>query len=72
VIGRAWASSYLKDYGKENTLSEMFKSCFISRFSLTVISFLVDVDLFFSSLGLIDSGLGNMVKIDMEEIDYMM
>jgi hypothetical protein len=31
----------------------MFKSLFISRFALTVISFLVNVDLFFSSLGLI-------------------
>jgi hypothetical protein len=47
-------------------------------FALTVISSLVDVVLFFSGLGLIDStlvyiiGLGNMVKIDMDEIDYMM
>jgi hypothetical protein len=45
---------------------------------LTIISFLVDVDLFFSGLGLIDSRLvylselENMVKIDMDEIDYMM
>jgi hypothetical protein len=44
---------------------------------LTVISFLVDVDLFISGLDLIDSrlvyiiGLGNMVKIDMDDIDYM-
>jgi hypothetical protein len=35
----------------------MFKSWFISIFTLTVISFCVDVDLFFSSLGLIDSRL---------------
>jgi hypothetical protein len=35
----------------------MFKSRFISRFALIVISFLVDVDLFFSGLGLIDSRL---------------
>jgi hypothetical protein len=44
---------------------------------LTVISFLVDVDLFIFGLDLIDSGLvyiiglGNMVKIDMDDIDYM-
>jgi hypothetical protein len=35
----------------------MFKSGFISRFALTVLPFLVDVDLFFSGLGLIDSRL---------------
>jgi hypothetical protein len=29
----------------------------MSRFALTIISFLVDVDLFFSGLGLIDSRL---------------
>ena len=45
---------------------------------MTVISFLVDVYLFFSGLGLIDSrlvyiiGLENMVKIGMVDIDYMM
>jgi hypothetical protein len=46
---------------------------------LTVISFLVDVDLFFSSLDLIDSrlvyiiGVGeNMVQIVMDEVDYVM
>jgi hypothetical protein len=46
---------------------------------LTDISFLVDVDLFFSGLDLIDSRLvyiigvgGNMVKIDMDEMDYIM
>jgi hypothetical protein len=57
----------------------MFKSWFISRFALTDISFLVDVDLFFSGLDLIDSRLvyiigvgGNMVKIDMDEMDYIM
>jgi hypothetical protein len=56
----------------------MFKSWFISRFTLIVLSFLVEVDLLFSSLGLIDSrlvyiiGLGNVVKIDMDEVDYMM
>jgi hypothetical protein len=33
----------------------MFKSLFIWRFALTVISFFVDVDIFFSGLGLIDS-----------------
>jgi hypothetical protein len=50
----------------------------MSRFALTVIFFLVNVDLFISGLGLIDSrlvyviGLGNMVKIDMDEIVYMM
>jgi hypothetical protein len=66
-----------KDYGKGNNLSNMFKSWFTSRFALTVISFLVDVDLFISGLDLIDSrlvyiiGLGNMVKIDMDDIDYM-
>jgi hypothetical protein len=43
-----------------------------------LISFLVDVDLFFSGLGLIDSelvyiiGVRDMVKIDKDEIDYMM
>jgi hypothetical protein len=43
---------------------------------LTIISFLVDVDLFISGLGLIDSrlvyiiGLGNLVKIDMDDINY--
>jgi hypothetical protein len=66
-----------KDYGKGNNLSNMFKSWFTSRFALTVISFLVDVDLFIFGLDLIDSGLvyiiglGNMVKIDMDDIDYM-
>jgi hypothetical protein len=56
----------------------MFKSWFISRFALTVISFLVDVDIFISGLDLIDSrlvyiiGLGNMVKIVMGEVEYMM
>jgi hypothetical protein len=46
---------------------------------LTVISFLIDVDLFFFGLGLIDSrlvyiyhrGSGNMIKIDVDELDYM-
>jgi hypothetical protein len=56
----------------------MFKSSFISRFALTVISFLVDVDIFFYGLDLIHSrlvyfiGVGNRVKINMGEIDYMM
>jgi hypothetical protein len=42
------------------------------------LSFLGEVDLLFSGLGPIDSrlvyfiGLGNMVKIYMDEIDYMM
>jgi hypothetical protein len=42
----------------------------MSIFALTVIFFLVDVDIFISGLGLIDSrlvyviGLANMVKID--------
>jgi hypothetical protein len=48
------------------------------RFALTVISFLIDVYLFFSGLGLIDLRLvyiirlGNTVRIDIDEIDYMM
>jgi hypothetical protein len=45
---------------------------------LTVISFLVDVDLFFSDLGFINSrlvyiiGVGHMVEIVMGERGYMM
>jgi hypothetical protein len=66
----SWTGWGKKDYGKEKTSSEMFKSWFMSIFALTVIFFLVDVDLFISGLGLIDSrlvyviGLANMVKID--------
>jgi hypothetical protein len=41
----------------------MFKSWFISRFALTVIFFLVDVDLFFSGLGLIDSRLVYIIGV---------
>jgi hypothetical protein len=41
----------------------MFKSCFISRFALTVISFLVDVDLFFSGLALVDSELVYIIGV---------
>jgi hypothetical protein len=50
----SWTGWGKKDYGKEKNLPNMFKSWFISRFASTVISFLADVDLFFSSLGLID------------------
>jgi hypothetical protein len=59
---------------KENALSEMFKSWF----TLTIISFLVDVDLFFSGLGLNNLrlvyiiGVGHLVEIVMGEMDYMM
>jgi hypothetical protein len=52
INGIGWGK---KDYSKEKTLSKMFKSWFISRFALAVIPFLVDVDLFSSDLGLIDS-----------------
>jgi hypothetical protein len=46
----SWTCCGKKDYGKEKTSSEIFKSWFISRFALTGIFFLVDVGLFFSSL----------------------
>jgi hypothetical protein len=42
----------------------MFKSRFISRFALTVISFLVDVDLFFFGLGLINSRLMYIIGVE--------
>jgi hypothetical protein len=58
-----WTGWGKKDYGKEKTLSKMFKSLFISRFALTVIPFLVDVDLFSSSLGLIDSRLVYIIGV---------
>jgi hypothetical protein len=58
-----WTGWGKKDYGKEKTLSKMFKSWFISRFALTVIPFLVDVDLFFSSLGFIDSRLVYIIGV---------
>jgi hypothetical protein len=41
----------------------MFKSLFISRFALIVISFLIDVDLFFFGLGLIDSRLMYIIGV---------
>jgi hypothetical protein len=40
-----------------------FKTSFILRFALTVISFLVDVDLFFSGLGLVDSRLVYIIGV---------
>jgi hypothetical protein len=43
-----WTGGGKKDYGKDKTSSKMFKSWFISRFALTVISLLVDVNLFLS------------------------
>jgi hypothetical protein len=46
----SWTGCGKKDYGKEKTSSEIFKSWFISRFALICIFFLVDVGLFFSSL----------------------
>jgi hypothetical protein len=58
-----WTGCGKKDYGKEKTSSEIFKSRFISRFALTVICFLVDVDLFFSGLGLIDSRLVYIIGV---------
>jgi hypothetical protein len=48
---------------RKKSLPKMFKSCFISRFALTVMSFLVDVDLFFSGLGLTDSRLVYIIGI---------
>jgi hypothetical protein len=53
-----------KNYGKEKTSFEMFKSWFISRFALTVMSFLVDVDIFFSGLGLIESRLVYILGVE--------
>jgi hypothetical protein len=44
-------------YGKEKTSSGMFKSWFISSFALIIIFFLVEVDIVFSGLCLIDSRL---------------
>jgi hypothetical protein len=41
----------------------MFKCGFISRFALNVISFLVDVDLFFFGLGLIDLRLVYVIGV---------
>jgi hypothetical protein len=58
-----WTGWGKKYYGKEKTLSKMFKSWFISRFALTVIPFLVDVDLFSFGLGLIDSGLVYIIGV---------
>jgi hypothetical protein len=58
-----WTGRGKKDYGKEKALSKMFKSWFISRFALSVIPFLVDVDLFSSGLGLIDSRLVYIIGV---------
>jgi hypothetical protein len=58
-----WTGWGKKDYGKEKTLSKMFRSWFISRFALTVIPFLIDVDLFHSGLGLIDSRLVYIIEV---------
>jgi hypothetical protein len=58
-----WTGWGKKDYGKEKTLSKMFKSWFISRFAFTVIPFLVDVDLFSSGLDLIDSRLVYIIRV---------
>jgi hypothetical protein len=70
------------DDGKKNLVREDSiqggKSWIISRSHLTIISFLVDVDLFFFGLGFINSrlvyiiGVGHMVEIVMGERDYMM
>jgi hypothetical protein len=59
----SWTGWGNKDYGKEDNLSNMFKFWSISRFALTVIPFLVDVDLFFSGLGLIDSRLVYIIGV---------
>jgi hypothetical protein len=68
-----------KIMASKKNLSKMFKSWFISRFALTVIPFLVDVDLFLLrywshcfGVSVFHQRWGNMVKIDMDEIDYMM
>jgi hypothetical protein len=58
-----WTGWGKKDYGKEKTLSKMFKSWFISRFALTVIPFLIEFDIFFSGLGLIDSRLVYIIGV---------
>jgi hypothetical protein len=42
---------------------EIFKSGFFSRFALTMISFLIDVDLFFSGLCLTVSGLMYIIRV---------
>jgi hypothetical protein len=55
----SWTSLGKKDYGKKKTSSEMFKSWF----ALIVISFLVDVGLFFSGLGLIDLRLVYIIGV---------
>jgi hypothetical protein len=44
---------------RKSLLSKMF----ISKFASTVISFLVDVDLFFSDLGLIDLRLVYIIRV---------
>jgi hypothetical protein len=58
-----WTGWGKKDYGKEKTLSKMFKSWFISIFALIAIPFLVDVDLFSSGLDLIDSRLVYIIGV---------
>ena len=60
---KRWVGKGKKDYDKEKTLSRMVKSRFISRFALTVIPFLDDVDLFSSDLGLIDSRLVYIIGV---------